>query len=126
MGKISQGDESGVIGKVLSTLLMILGVCAILFASGNLVDPPFTDAELQENFVDTWEAYVLGGTLILGLFSVGLLTAGIGCWFGEQNRSFFLMAFVAFAVALVLEFVSLERLTQRTEVLLGHELHWLI
>lgn len=109
-----------------SIALLALASVAIAASVYSLLVPPFTDAELQENFVDTWEAHVLGGVFVLALYCVGALAAFLGILFGKRSRLLFSLACVAFVLACVLEFVSLELLTQRTEGLLGHELGWLI
>lgn len=88
--------------------------------------PPFTDAELRENFVDTWEAHIFGGVAVLAVYGVGLLMAAIGVVVGKGGRLQFSFACGSFALAWVLEAVSLELLTRRTEALIGHELQWLV
>ena len=112
--------------RAISIVLLMLASVAIAASVYSLLVPPFTDAELRENFVDTWEAHVLGGVFVLALYCVGGLAASLGIVFGKRSRRLFSLACVAFVFACVLEFVSLELLTQRTEELIGHELGWLI
>jgi small-conductance mechanosensitive channel len=112
--------------RVTSIVVLTLASFAIVASVYSLLVPPFTDAELQENFVDTWEAHVLGGVFVLALYCVGIFVACLGVFLGSRSRLLFSIACVAFVVACVLEFVSLELLTQRTEGLLGHGLRWLI
>jgi hypothetical protein len=116
----------GLVSRAISIVWIALGVLAAAFSLYGLIVPPFTDVELRDNFVDTWEAHVLGGTLVLAIYCVGLLIAGIGVWLGKGSRAIFTWSCGAFVLACLLEIISLELLTERTENLVGHELQWLI
>jgi hypothetical protein len=115
-----------VIATAVAIVFVMLGAAAVAFSFYGLLVPPFTDAELRENFVDTWEAHVLGGVVILALYGVGLLMAVTGVALGKSSRFLFSIASGAFILACLFEAISLELLTRRTEALLGHELRWLI
>jgi hypothetical protein len=106
-------------------LLLLLALAAVTVAGSDLLSPPFTDAELEANQVDTWEAYVLGGVIILALLFGGFALSAIGVYLNRGGRLTFLAACVAFAAAFLIEVTNVELLTQRVERLVGHELSWI-
>ena len=116
----------GMISRAISIVWIALGTLAVALSLYSLLAPPFTDAELRENFVDTWEAHVLGGMLVLAVYCVGLLMAAVGVLVGKGSRAMFSWSCGAFLLACLLEIASLELLTRRTEGLIGHDLRWLI
>jgi hypothetical protein len=115
-----------VIATAVAIVLVLMGAAAVAFSLHGLLVPPFTDAELRENFVDTWEAHVLGGIVVLALYAVGLLMAVAGLALGKGNRFLFSVACGALFLACLFETISLEILTRRTEGSIGHGLRWLI
>jgi drug/metabolite transporter (DMT)-like permease len=75
---------------------LLLAAC-FLAASGlaihDLLAPPFTDAQIHRNLVDTWEGYALGSVVIM--LVVGVLTgvAGLVAW--RSHRAKWLYSTVA-------------------------------
>ena len=116
---------SSSISQPLSILLLLLALAAVILAGNDLLSPPFTDAELEANQVDTWEAYVLGGVIVLGLIFSGFALSAMGVWLNRGGRITFAAACVAFAGAFLIEVANVEMLTQRVERLVGHELSWI-
>jgi hypothetical protein len=106
-------------------LLLLLALAAVTLAGNDLLSPPFTDAELEANQVDTWGAYVLGSVIILGLLLGGLALSAIGVWLNKGGRITFIAACMAFAVAFLITATNVELLTQRVERLVGHDLSWI-
>ena len=103
---------------------LILALVCTAFGFMDIVDPPFSDAELA-NFVDTWEPQVLGGLLFLAFFALGAVAWAVLAWCGSgPARALFAAASVAFAAAFLLEVTALNILTARTEKVVGHELRW--
>jgi len=114
------------LSAILPIVVLALGVVAMGSASVELVFPPFTDAQLSANFVDTWEAHTLGNFVLLLLFFVGFVASGIAAWFATaSNRLFFGLAAAAFLLAAALDVVAMHTLTARTESLTGQSLSWL-
>jgi hypothetical protein len=106
-------------------LLLLVALAAVTFESVDLLSPPFSDAELEANQVDTWDAYVLGSLATLVLLLIGLGLSALGVWLNKGGRIAFIAASVAFAAALGVTIVNVELLTQRVERLVGHDLRWI-
>src|SRR5262245_15416492 len=116
---------SSSVSQPLSMVLLLLALAAVTLSVSDLLLPPFTDAELKANQVDTWEAYALDSVIMLGLMFGGLLLSAIGVWLNWGARVAFVAACVAFAAAFLIEVTNVELFTQRVERLVGHELSWI-
>lgn len=92
----------------MKTLLVILIVLALIVAvdgAWQIFDPPFTDAQISNSLVDTWEPRALVTAIVLALLFAGALFAGAVLAFGRaslrRRSSAALLAIVA-AVSLEL------------------------
>ncbi len=104
---------------------MSVGFCFIagVFGLVSMFGLDFSDQEIKESLVDTWEASTFGGYMLLGLtaaiavisFLLSRHSAGIH---REKLRVTGWIATVAF----VLQYAGMLVLTRRAELLTGHDL----
>lgn len=110
---------------ILSIVAITLGVVSMGYACVDLISLPFTDGQIRDNLVDTWEAHTLGNLALFVLFSLAFLGSAIAAWYaGAPNRTRFSFAAAAFLLAATLSVVAMSTLTTRAEKLTGHSLSW--
>ncbi|ODU58013.1 MAG: hypothetical protein ABT02_15720 [Comamonadaceae bacterium SCN 68-20] len=99
---------------------LIAFVCAFVIYS--LVVPPFTDAEIQQSLVDTWQVNAIITTACLVVvLAVGALSALLS-WRGSPLAKRLSVGSVALSLATVgLLVLSHAALTERTTKLTGQE-----
>ena len=115
--------------RLLSYLPLALGFAALVAGLWGLAFPPFSDAEIAANLVDTWEASALGSLVLIVLESVGVVISGGLLWVARsgarQSGKRFMFAALCFLVGIACTLVSQHLLTIRAERLTGHDLSWL-
>ena len=104
---------------LLSSLTGLLAiVCA--FAFYGFLFPPFTDAEIQESFVDTWEVNAVLTAVALGVSVVaGALTVLLSWRAKGLSKTLSLAAMALFAMSVGLLLFNHSALTTRTTELTG-------
>jgi peptidoglycan/LPS O-acetylase OafA/YrhL len=105
-------------------LMSLAGILAFAcaFAIYSLVAPPFTDAEIQQSFVDTWEVNAIITTASLAIVLVAGALSALLSWRGSRVAKRISVASVALSVAAAcLLVLSHATLTERTTQLTGQE-----
>jgi hypothetical protein len=90
-----------------------------------LARPPFSDLQLRENLVDTWEAYALGTLIFVVVFAVCSVVSLVCAWYSRAStRRVLAAAPLAFVGAVVLEVLVANDLASRAERATGTSLSW--
>ena len=100
-------------------LVVILAIVCIL-AVYEIFFPPYTDAQIQASFVDTWEVHALGTAAILLLVLMAAVVAPALAWGCSRLGKKLAVVSVALAgTSAALLITSHAALTERTTALTG-------
>ena len=100
-------------------LVVILAIVCIL-AGYESFFPPYTDAQIQENFVDTWEPHALGTAALLLLVLVAAVVSPALAWGCSRfSKKLAAVSVALCATSTVLLVASHVSLTERTTALTG-------
>lgn len=99
-----------------------LAACICAFAIYSLLIPPFTDAEIQQSFVDTWEVNaVITAVALVVVLATGALSALLS-WRGSRLAKRISIAGVVLSVSAAgFLILSHSALTERTTQITGQE-----
>jgi hypothetical protein len=118
-------ESKAQVSGVLSIAALALSVVAVAHALSALMFPPFTDQQLRDNVVDTWEAHTFGESIVVVLFLACCVASCIAAWFvGGSYRSRLVAASIAFLMAIALQLFAVNSLTERAERVTGASLSW--
>ena len=110
------------IREVILTTFTGLLTLACVFAAYSLVVPPFTDAEIQQSFVDTWGISAIITAAGLAVVLVAGALSALLSWRGSRLAKRLSIASAALSLAAAgLLVLSHAVLTERTTALTGQE-----
>ena len=105
-------------------LVSFAGLLALVcvFAIYSLVAPPFTDAEIRQSFVDTWEVNAIVTAAAVAVALVAGVLSALLYWRGSRLAKRLSVVSVALSIAATgLLILSHACLTERTTRLTGQE-----
>jgi hypothetical protein len=93
--------------KIFLIILLFLALIVATGAAWQILEPPFTDAQISDSLVDTWEPHALVTAFVLALLLAAALVVGAVLVFGRVGfRRLSSAALLAIFAATCLELKS--------------------